>query len=646
MERGQAATTGAEASRPASSSGAADIAQARARSVIDDWKEAALRVHAEMGHQGVDLYGSEAVLRTALDGVGAALMECRTGGRSELSLTGHSVPALPDLSGIVPDITSAQLNDMNLQAWPAGVHLLEHLEHLDLNANFISALPTEIEQMRALQILNLEGNRLRALPEGIGRLTALECLYLAHNPPLQRLPESIGDLSRLRLLEVHGCDLRALPESLGRLQALQLLSIQQNENLRALPSSFDDLPSQCEISLDWAPLADAEEDRLLVLAQAGRLHVEDAQSPHASPAASGDQELGLAEAVSRWRARLTEAPSTSDAAPLSRMDWSAFAAEDNAQGFATWLERLSRKTEFEYLAREVSEVMLRMEQSPELRGRCFALAVDALDACHDRVIVGANNMQAALLVDTVNAGNRPPAELLDLSRRLFNREALTTFAREHALRSGIEHEELEVQLALEVALRHRLALPPGARTMNYGRFARDSGRVSEQVVDMAFQRVMRMHQDSGPEGLPAFLAGLSGFSGWVDHLRSEDPESFERIDSDAEMAAAGSAREGNGAYLAAFAEATRVRNARLVELVSLMTSRTLTRQDFEATTRATRWRDRVPREIALPPSFEPFAAEQEIARAMTAHDQAWEIWLAIREMAGARGAHVQRRDPG
>lgn len=444
----------------------------------------------------------------------AAMMACRNDPNGRLDLRGLGLPEndpLPDLSILVPHAAEIDLAHTGLVAFPRSLLRLRALTDLALNDNAIAWLPEEIDAMVRLETLELQYNALTELPAGICRC-------------------------RLRALDVSKCQLVALPAAMGEMQDLRYLWIGGNPDLAVLPDSLANLHADCEIHVNRAqPFRPQDLPRLADEVFAGGTDAEmstdssvetgsdtgsASDTDTASDADSGHlaEVPSLAAAVAAWCPALSS-PGRGEPSAT----WAGFAAEANASSFAAWLHQLPACVGGDAceVASGMSELLLRMQHQPEFRRQCFVLAADALGACEDRVAMGFCHMQAALLTSRAVAKELSPAQLMDASRRLFNREALREFALAHAARAGIAGEALEVVLALEIRLRDRLALPQGMPGMLNEDFVQTQCELTESVVKAALAHVHDRQRAPGAGGLKEFLAGQgrTGFTAWIDHLR-------------------------------------------------------------------------------------------------------------------------------
>ncbi|HET7865132.1 MAG TPA: NEL-type E3 ubiquitin ligase domain-containing protein [Burkholderiaceae bacterium] len=450
--------------------------------------------------------GRSGASREVAEHVVSALMECRNDADGKLDLNGRHLPIdlpLPDLSVVAPHARSVDLGDTDLAAVPPSLLRLSGLTDLALDGNYITHLPAGLCRMASLRHLDLRNNRLTELPEDIGR-------------------------SGLVTLQVSYCNLSALPESVGQMSSLRELWIGGNPDLAGVPASLANLPQGCAIHVNREQPFRPQDLPL----PAEVLFAEDPDLAEVDPG----EVPPLQEGVAAWRqAGQADAagPSSLPGGSSGPDPWDGFGDEDGAPSFAVWLHRMHATAggDSAEVALGMNALLNRMQDQPKFRGQCFALAVDALSACEDRVAVGFGLMQAALMSSRAAAGELSPTQLKEASLQLFNRNALREFAVAHAERAGIPGEELEVALALETRLRGRLALPGGVPGMTYANFAWSQGQVTDGLVDQALAHVQARQQAPGAGGLRHFLAGQdeAGFTPWIDHLRSRHAADFEAL---------------------------------------------------------------------------------------------------------------------
>lgn len=155
-----------------------------------------------------------------------------------------------------PVPTSATVLDLSqrrLLSLPTNLAALTRLEYLALHSNSLYQLPEGLFTLTSLQVLTLFKNRFAVLPPALGLLTNLTTLSINDNASLSHLPHELGRLHSLRLLCADNCVLVDVPPSLGHLP-LSLLALERNW-LTWLPVELDLLPLDCELRLDWNPLA-------------------------------------------------------------------------------------------------------------------------------------------------------------------------------------------------------------------------------------------------------------------------------------------------------------------------------------------------------------------------------------------------------
>jgi hypothetical protein len=438
-----------------------------------------------------------------------ALRACRNDADCRLDLSALSAPGLPrgsplpDLSIIVPHARSINLDGNNLTAVPLSLLRLSELTELSLGNNLIAQFPEELCDMASLLHLDLRNNDITELPQGMGR-------------------------SGLVTLQVPYCRLSALPEGMGEMPRLRALWIGGNPDLAAVPASLANLPPDCQIYVNREQPFRPQD----VMLPAEVVFAEDTDTDMDDP----DAVPPLHEGVAAWRQALPEAAAGPSSRPRESPGpdpWVGLGEGDGAPSFAVWLHRMHATAggNSAEVAFGMEALLRRMQDQPEFRRQCFALAVNALNFCEDRVAVGYDQMQVALLTSRATAGELSPAQLRVASLQVFNRNVLREFAVAHAERVRVQSEELEVALALETRLRGRLALPEGVPGMTNADFAQSGGRVTDRLVEQALAHVHARQREPGPGGFRHFLAGQDSteFTAWVDHLRSRYGDEFDAL---------------------------------------------------------------------------------------------------------------------
>ncbi|MBS0652733.1 MAG: leucine-rich repeat domain-containing protein [Verrucomicrobia bacterium] len=137
-----------------------------------------------------------------------------------------------------------------IRAWlndPNNSHLVQQIEHLDLNCLQLKALPPEIGLFRGLRTLTLNENEIRTLPESIGNLHRLQKLYACYNL-LEEIPDSIGNLKRLEALDLTANALTQVPIALCEAESLSFLELGEN-SIQSLPDEIEKLVNLTKLDL-------------------------------------------------------------------------------------------------------------------------------------------------------------------------------------------------------------------------------------------------------------------------------------------------------------------------------------------------------------------------------------------------------------
>ncbi|EHJ4129522.1 hypothetical protein J1C08_002186, partial [Escherichia fergusonii] len=145
--------------------------------------------------------------------------------------------------------------------------------------------------------------------------------------------------------------------------------------------------------------------------------------------------------------------------------WFPRAAEENADAFTTFLNRLNenacaRSPAFRgQVAAWLDELLI----TPELCTLSFAIAQEASTSCTDRAALGWNNMQVTRLLFHAVCNEQTTADaFITLSRQIFRLRQTERIAGEKVVALTAAHEdvdEIEVYLAYQTRLKGTLGLP-------------------------------------------------------------------------------------------------------------------------------------------------------------------------------------------
>ncbi len=164
-----------------------------------------------------------------------------------LELNGLNLKALPPEICALTNLQTLNLYNNQLRSLPAEISSLTNLLTLNLNYNLLRSLPPKIGALGNLLTLELDNNQLRSLPAEIGSLGNLQKLYLNKNQ-LCSLPPEIGALGNLQELLISINRLRSLPTEIGSLGNLRRLDLDNNQ-LRSLPPEIGTLSSLLKLNL-------------------------------------------------------------------------------------------------------------------------------------------------------------------------------------------------------------------------------------------------------------------------------------------------------------------------------------------------------------------------------------------------------------
>ncbi|WP_166618367.1 NEL-type E3 ubiquitin ligase domain-containing protein [Paraburkholderia madseniana] len=429
---------------------------------------------------------------------------------TDLYVRGNGLLSLPDSIGRLHRLERLDVSGNALTALPESLADMHALTHLDVAGNELTLLPDWIEQLHRLEGLDASGNGLTTLPDVFGELRVLTCLDVASNQ-LTSLPDSIGQLHLLETLEAEGNGLTALPDVLGELHTLTCLDVSWNQ-LTSLPSSHMNLQPTCTVYLTGNPISRAVlQDIQAAAAECGPridfcIRDEASVDNPVSP---------LVQAVTEW------APQARSSGDEAFSGWHAFDDEANAPSFTQLLERLSHTADAQNpmtrmdLQRRVADLLQGMRHDADLRAQCFMMAGEALGTCGDRVALGFQNLEHAVVNRRAERGELSGTQVLALGRQLFRQETLQQIAREKvaSLRTV---DEIEVYLAYQVQLRETLDLPGRNREMLY--FA--CSQVSAQDLEEAKSRVRAL------EGGPQMVTFLAGYGPWQKALQRSHAHDF------------------------------------------------------------------------------------------------------------------------
>lgn len=425
------------------------------------------------------------------------IRECSARKLPRLTLVRMGLSSLPDCIAGFTHLESLWLNGNRLPEVPHQVTQLPHLQQLDLSENLIGRIALDLRQIKSLRKLWLDKNQLTALPDTLCELPHLIKLSVKDNE-LGALPEGFSALTSLEELSLSGNALTHLPTGLTALTNLRLLNL-SNNRLASLPEDFALLERRI-------PSLDIRHNHLL---------------PRPDP------------------------------------EW--FAHPKHGAGFKKWFDWLHDIRDYKNprtriaLGQRLGRLFEAMQGSRTLRDSCLAIAADAAGSCGDRPAWGLNQMDMALENHLAMRGKLNEADLFRSARSQYRLVELKRAAREHTeffsyhIDRGLD--EVEVDLALQTALRDVLHLPLTVRQMDGlggtffepEHFAEVANRIldgersnlapARELIDSALQ-VLR---DGGrlPVAasfkLQALAWSVSQYLPWQKHIARRHPEELQAL---------------------------------------------------------------------------------------------------------------------
>ena len=325
--------------------------------------------------------------------------------RQQLLLMNYGLRTLPRrLDELCPSITSLTACGNRLHGPLDLIELPHQLSDINLSNNGFTAL-RGLERYVQLRIVCLGFNQLEELSV-LGSLPLLQQLYLHTNN--FRIAPVVTQNPQLLMLHLARNPLVEFPDVQG-LVNLRVLYL-NDTLLTSLPRWIEALPRMLRINLNGCPL-DAESRALIETLQREERGPEISYSPPPLPPRPRRVDEGtrpraalstpLQAQVSIWLATRPEMPDDQRQALLKR--WESFAREPDAEHFSDLLSRLRETKDFQSgkIAREVfgqrvADVLDVLARHADLRSRCFAIALEGVSTCGDRIAIAFGNIQIVI----------------------------------------------------------------------------------------------------------------------------------------------------------------------------------------------------------------------------------------------------------
>lgn len=472
----------------------------------------------------------------------------------ELSLSGLTLPSLPDLEADFSHVGSLKLTGMNLITSPEGFLTgFRGVRWLDLSNNQLRELPPAVGQMHGLTRLFLYDNQIRLTPASarvLAERTTLRALWLSRNPlgitpDFSRIPD-------MRSVRLSGTDIQRWPAGLESQPLLDDIDLSHNQ-LTTLPERIiAPTDQQLEHSVRLSrvtnvghnPLTEATlqqvRDYATRLEQGGQLEI-------GRPLRLISTALGLRSPVvarplgaafERWTQGM-------DAQQLARRtaQWSTLRDDPGSPGFFQMLSDIdappaARDDLQQRVWSVIDSITEANAESAALREEMFTWAGRA--ACCDRAALSFSNLEVMQMVYRAKAAAGGAAQgpaLLKLARGLFRLDEVEKTALQQiaerteriqndprlspqAKRQAIALiEEVEVRLAYRYGLKDDLALPGQPSQVRFTRL----GNVSPE--DLADARARILALNNSPQERQALLSR----DFWKDHVTSKHRAQFDAL---------------------------------------------------------------------------------------------------------------------
>jgi len=205
--------------------------------------------------------------------------------------------------------------------------------------------------------------------------------------------------------------------------------------------------------------------------------------------------------------------------------WQFQEDEENAAAFNTFQGALAETAEYRNnlsnpaLVTRINMLVDAMRTSPALRATCFTIASDSIQSCGDRVALGLNDMEQALISKNAESGKLSVVELFHTGLGLFKKQILDeiALAKINSLRQrGTVMDEIEIRLAYPTELRNRLALSGVTQSMRY----RASANVTRAEIASAESKV-RAKLKQGEA-----IDFLAQWQPWCTAMERANPQAF------------------------------------------------------------------------------------------------------------------------
>ncbi|MGE8189936.1 NEL-type E3 ubiquitin ligase domain-containing protein [Pseudomonas sp. NPDC086278] len=446
----------------------------------------------------------------------------------------HWWKKLPDIKYYLDQISTLNLDRTRFSASANGVLKdFPHLVQLSARDCGLTQLPQGIGRMHMLQTLRLIKNRIKLTPttvELLRNLTRMETLRLDDNPQLGLLP-NVERMPRLKILSLSNTGATTWPEGLFKKPRPGGFYLDLMENpLSEIPKVI--------LGSDDARLVARTRLFLSDLSDANRLaYAQYRKSVGLSPVQSY---LPAAErAILQWPMPNDSHWWSANASGLGTFRqeaWHDLMSEPGGEGFFELIQKQTLSADYraggearELLSARVWRMIEAMSLDTELRQALFEMA-SSPTTCADAGAQVFNHMGIKVLACEAYvfsaSGEDLEARLATLAKGAARLDRVDDVAREEFRRRNekpdneqeANPDEVEVFLAFETGLAHRLNLPWQSRTMLF----HERAAVKQAKLDTAYDTVMSMEQGDG------LVNGMLEHPFWEKYLRDTYPNEFRR----------------------------------------------------------------------------------------------------------------------
>ena len=176
------------------------------------------------------------------------------------------------------------------------------------------------------------------------------------------------------------------------------------------------------------------------------------------------------------------------------------------RNLVTFLEKLTKTADYQnlatrpVLAQRIIHTLVSVLGNEPIQDEALAIIHFAISSCHDRVTLALDDLETLKLNDaalTTAIEQDDPSGLIALGTKIKRLEEIKCIARKHAAKSK-EIDEVEAELAYQIAIRKHLELPGSAQHM----YNRKCAQITQEDVREALDQ---LQSNSGEKQVQAFL---------------------------------------------------------------------------------------------------------------------------------------------